>query len=614
MEKRAVSYPLIVCDPFFSVWSPYNAPYEGSTEHWTGEKMPIEICLNTDGKLYRLVGNPGGIPEMPMQKAVVTPLRTVYTFSKDGNAIEISFFTPAFLDRMETVTLPISFISYRFLSGCKDATVEMRLSPAFVTSDRVSSARLYEEQGAAVAEASPDCPLSRSGDYVRAGWGRLHLLHRNAKVISGTFAEKDAPWLIAGSDKTEDHFTVAYDDEKSMRFLGKELNAYWKLKYKCFDDMLKAESGKYSEYLEKAVAFDRELLRSAESVSPEYADLISMSYRQCIGAHKLVEYNGKPMLISKENSSNGCGATLDVTYPSIPIFLKFNPELVRAMLRPLLLFAKSEYWPFPFAPHDCGQFPLLDKQVYGLNEDGTYDFNSQMPVEECGNAILCLTSSVLADGNTEMAKEYEPLIRSWVEYLIENGYCPANQLCTDDFAGHLAHNCNLSIKAIVAIAAASKLYRDDEYRQVAEGMAKSFVSDAKGDGYGTRLTFDDATGWSLKYNAIWDKLLSLGLFDESFYKGEGKRYEAEMNQYGTPLDCRKDYTKLDWLVWSAAMCGGSYERETYRRIEAMICETKDRHPLTDWYDTVTAANVSFRARTVVGGVFISLLSAEDFAG
>lgn len=111
-------------------------------------------------------------------------------------------------------------------------------------------------------------------------------------------------------------------------------------------------------------------------------------------------------------------------------------------------YAQSEQWPFDFAPHDAGQYPLLNGQVYSNGTDPKH----QMPVEECGNILVMLTALSLAEKNAEFAFNYRPLLEQWVIYLEKYGDDPAEQLCTDDFAGHLAHNCNLSLKAIMGVA------------------------------------------------------------------------------------------------------------------------------------------------------------------
>ncbi len=51
---------------------------------------------------------------------------------------------------------------------------------------------------------------------------------------------------------------------------------------------------------------------------------------------------------------------------------------------------------------------------------------------------------------------------------IENGYDPGDQLCTDDFAGKWPHNCNLSIKSIIAIGAYGKLFDDRRFTDIAK--------------------------------------------------------------------------------------------------------------------------------------------------
>jgi hypothetical protein len=406
---------------------------------------------------------------------------------------------------------------------------------------------------------------------------------------------------------------LAYDDVFSIEFLNRRLRPWWRHQGLDAASLLEAATREYPAVAERARKFDEELTADlVKNGGPEYAALAVLAYRQAVAAHKLVaDVDGTPLFFSKENFSNGCIATVDVTYPSAPLFLLVNPELLKGMLRPILDYASLPRWRWPFAPHDLGTYPLANGQVYG---GGERTEENQMPVEESGNLLILLGALSHIEGNADFAMHYWPQLTRWAEYLREKGMDPENQLSTDDFAGHLAHNTNLSIKAILGLRSFSELARlggkpdaAAHYLGIAKEMAAKWPQmAADGDHY--KLAFDRAGTWSQKYNLVWDRLLGYNLFAPEIARKEMAYYLTKLNTFGLPLDNRKSYTKLDWIVWTACL---AEKDEDFRKIVSpsyrWMNATPTRVPLTDWYETTDGKQAGFQARSVVGGLFIPLL-------
>lgn len=643
---RPTAIPLITCDPYFSAWSFADKLNEDQVRHWTGRRQSMCGVLLIDGKPYRFMGlaspDASYVPNgkaLRQTSVTVNATTTVYTFTHKACDLKVTFLTPLLLDRPEVFSRPVSYLFYEITPKEDGHEFEVYVdATAELTGDVVGQSYVAKAEDGHVS-IGPEVQnvLCRSGDDVRIEWGYLHLVHENAAVLprygrlqffkkrvvpghleidlSAPIPAKRCPMLTTRSKKLSDTIVFAYDDIHSILYYdNRPVDAYYKSVYGDFESMLKVAVAEADTLRAECAAFDAKLNAEMEAITPEYAKIGALAYRQAISAHKLVDVDGKLQFLSKENFSNGCLATLDVTYPSIPLFLLYNPEMVRAMMRPLFTFARRDAWKFDFAPHDCGRYPFCTGQVYGL-KNGELLFEKQMPVEECGNAILTVAAAYRADGDHSLIDENADLLQKWADYLVEYGYNPENQLCTDDFAGHLAHNCNLSLKAIVALGAYAQIFDAPKYAEVARDMAARWVKDAKKqEGKGWRLTFDRDDTWSMKYNIIWDRLLGLGLFDESVSREEIAVYKKQMNRYGVPLDSRSDYTKLDWMAWTTVMADdAAYTKKVYEAIARMICESEDRVPITDWYYTSDARQAEFQARSVLGGFYINLL-AKKFLG
>jgi hypothetical protein len=491
--------------------------------------------------------------------------------------------------------------------------------------------------------------LARSGDNLRIEWGYLYLAappqaglatyagtqrSRNEFAGSGRVPENDDLEGMPASTRSfgvlaasfdlgsvsqapvSRHAMIAYDDLFSMQYLQRNVRPWWRRKGDGAAELLRAGNSDYESLAARCRKYDADL--TAELVragGAKYAQIAITAYRQALAAHKLAaDADGTLLYFSKENFSNGCINTVDVFYPSAPIFLLLNPALLKGSVIPVLDYASMPRWSFPFAPHDLGQYPLANGQVYGGGEKN--DIN-QMPVEESGNMLILVAALAKADGNAAFAKKYFPVLKKWAEYLREKGMDPENQLSTDDFAGHLAHNTNLSIKAIVALGAYSQVAgmlgeksEAETYLKVAKDMAAKWGPlAADGDHY--RLAFDKPGTWSQKYNLVWDKLLGLNLFPAEIARKEMAFYKKSQNTYGLPLDNRETYTKLDWIVWTATLAENQADFEALiDPVFRFLNETPTRVPMTDWYWTKDGKQRGFQARSVVGGVFIKALAAK----
>ncbi len=659
-SPRPPATPLIAHDPYFSIWSNSDRLTDSPTRHWTGHPQPIASLVRVDGKTYRIMGrDPGSVPAMEQTAMELTPTHTRYRFAGGGIEIELAFFTPAFLDDLDLLSRPVTYLTWtaRATDGGEHVvSALLDASPEIATSfdhQAVTYSRQKISSGEVVSVGTRDqAVLNRSGDDLRIDWGYLHLMapqgegaqisieRRPAEIFAATGKASDSDVMdgVVTSDRFAPHLAgsmqfgkvggqsvarsllVSYTDEYSIQYMKQNLRPYWQRNGKPVATMLDEAERDHTTLETRGVAFDRELTDDlTRAAGPHYAWLCTLSYRQSIAAHKLVaDADGRPMLFAKENFSNGDIATVDVMYPSAPLFLFFNPRLLEAQVRPVLQYAAmSNHWHFPFAPHDLGQYPLANGQEYGGGEETE---ENQMPVEESANLLILVDGIARTGHTTALAERYWPQLTQWAQYLKVHGLDPENQLTTDDFAGHVAHNSNLSIKAIDALGAyadlARLLHHDAEAKQygaLAKTMAGQWVSMAKeGDHY--KLAFNSPGTWSQKYNLVWDKVLDYNLFPPNVREAEIAYYKTKLNKYGLPLDSRATYTKGDWTLWTATLA----EKQT--DFDALVdpiylwsTETTSRVPMTDWYDTLSGKQIGFQARSVVGGLFIRALDDKRLA-
>ncbi len=646
---RPPAVPLVTNDPYLSIWSEADHLNDAGTVHWTHHPASLVSLIRIDGKAYRLMGyDPTDVPAFPQTGVQVTPTRSIYNFEDTAVHVTMTFMTADLPHDLNVLARPLSYITWSVRS----------------VDGRPHSVSIYDSTSSQLAVNTPDQavtwqrqtmgPLTAlrtgteaqtllrpAGDDTRIDWGYAYAVAPAAEakaaiggdeallagyVKNGTLPSADdgsKPRAVSDNQPVlaftfdlgsvsatpvDRHMMVGYDELYSIKLAGKNLLPYWKRNGATPAEMFQAADKDYPSLVQRCTTFDEGLTADATWVGgARYAQIIALAYRECLAANGLAaDANKQPLLFTKENTSNGDIATVDVIFPQDPMLVFLSPTLAKASIAPVLAYASSPVWKYPNSPHDLGTYPVAS---------ASGDAGEEMTVEESGNMLILCDAITQEDGNAKFITPYWPTLSKWAGYLAQYGLDPGNQLSTDDFMGFMAHNANLSVKAIVALAAYGDMCKRrgdtadaNKYAALAHADADHWMAVAD-TGKTSLLAFDKPNTWSQKYNLVWDQILGLNVFPPTVRAKEVAYYKSVMQPYGVPLDVRTHLTKTDWSIWSATLADNQSDFETLiSPIYDYLNQTSARDPLADSYTTDDVHSGGMHARPVVGGLFIKMLT------
>eukprot|EP00762_Andalucia_godoyi_P007106 ANDGO_01835.mRNA.1 Glutaminase A len=554
---RPPAVPLVVSDPFVSIWSTTDNLYDSWPQHWSGATTALTGLIRIDGSPFRFMGPDDGIlPNATMQQTNVSvfPTRTVYEFQRNGVGLTVTFNTPSIIkgkslgDDADMLSRGVTYVDFetKTLDGAPhsvslyfDMTSELVVNDVStpVVWNRVASSTVCGFTSLRMgSEKQP--VLDQAGDAVRISWGYVYLSTTNASDVSSVFSGSVLSRSAFGRDgslpKVDDNrmpracsdnwpvmalvfgnmdvsatvsqqrwIMLNVDDQFSVKYFGQFLPPFWKYLFGNVERLICTSISEHDQLQVLSKSFDLSLLSNLESTGgASYATLGGLTYRQVTGATKLTfdADSGRIRFFMKEISSDGDIQTVDVIYPASPFFLYLNPQLLTLQLLPIFEYAlnmTSDPYPLVWAPHHLGTYPICD--ILPSQQEN-------MPVEETANMILMLAAIAQKDSYSAMMSMLPEgswgMIEQWAQYLWENTLDTENQLCTDDFEGPSAHNANLAAKGIVAMGAFAYLahLRGDDVQSLKfVNMARNYSS------FWEKYALDSSSSGPAHYKLQYDK-------------------------------------------------------------------------------------------------------------
>lgn len=655
---RPPSVPLIVRTPYLSTWSPADAPNGAWSTFWDGGTKALTGIARIDGKPYVFMGAPSidGATKMDLTTRALTPTKTEFVMSASGVVLTLDFLSPVEPTDLKRQSAPVGYVRASVTASDGKAhavSLYFDISGEWAHGDSntqlVWAREMVPHTGGnlVVQSVAPATPKKLEEVNQYPSWGTAFIaaaagaatsseigadtVVRAAAAEQGTLdgsVDSDMPraisnrWPVLGlsfdlgqvsaTATAPITLLIGHARDPAVSYLGKDVPPLWKSYWSTWQAMVADEYDDTAGAFSRAETLDAKIVTDAKAAGGDnYSALCSLALRQAFGGTELVGTPDKPWLMLKEISSDGNVSTVDVVYPASPAFLYTSPLLLKLMLDPLLDYAETGGWPKDFAEHDIGSsYPNASGHNDGNEED--------MPVEESGDMLLMMAAytqhASAADAKTFATAHYQ-IAKQWADYLQKNTLDPENQNQTDDFTGFINHSVNLALKGIVGLGAMSILAQtagntadQASYLATAKDYIGKWAMMAQdSSGKHLLLEYDKPGTWSLKYNALYDKILGLNLVSADILNEESAWYASQAQAYGVQLDPRNTYTKSDWELWTAAAISDkAVQKALIDGVYKFATGSTARVPFSDLYFTDTGQWHGFQARPVQGGIFALL--------
>ena len=596
-DARPAPAPLVVHDPFFSLWTTHARPTDGASVHASGRAVPMCVLARIDGdKVVRLLGaEPPEVPAPAESATSVGFTSTRFVSMVGGVELELAFVTPALPDDLALLARPLTYVELRAwshddaehsidlyfdvaaLAAVEDPAEVVRASLIAFEGLETAEVRAVEVPGARGTESFERLERgrvlvsARKGAAVRANAGpaeelRRAFLERRSPQVSPQFLEPRAAGEAAGAisirlegrggagyvtakskdDPVVARAMIAYDTGWSVHYLDDWLPPFWRQGGTDAEALLQAADAAGEQIIARCAAFDRELSTELGAVvGAELLPRFPLAFARARGLGALcADAHGRPLLLVRDGSSAHAISSVDTIAALAPLQLLLSSDLTKALLVPILDRAATATWSAPFAPHALGQFP------HAATSESDDVAPGPTTVTDSAQLILLVAALCQREGRVEFAARYWKQVAAWARFLEE-------QLAPAQVATHAP---DARVNAALALAATGRIaekmgsaQRARELELVSRAQAAECELIAA-----STLASDGDISTRLLRAFQWDAVLGLGLFSSDLRRLASERTSLTApamasleSPLGTDLFLRALEEDALWSRWFA---------------------------------------------------------------